>query len=103
MKRPNITAGEWSTAHEFPGCIIADPVEDSPRGKSAKIICRVQGSALPNYKTNLQFITAAPDMAKALEDCIQSLNRMPETEGAYKYTCISQAKAALIKAGYEFP
>jgi len=104
MKRPNITQEEWNTAHEFPGCVIAGKVEDSPRGKSAMIVCKVQGNRLATYKPNLQFIAAAPDMAKALEDCYAGLSALwaIHAKGAQNDT-LDAAKAALIKAGYEFP
>ncbi len=43
-------------------------------------------------------ISAAPDLLAALEDCLQSLERLPDRDGAYRVTCISQARAALNKA-----
>jgi hypothetical protein len=104
MKRPNITSGEWNVAHEFPGSIIAGTVEDSPRGKSAMVICRVQGNLLPTYKPNIQFIAAAPDMAKALEEIENMLAGHPEsgTGNTKVHYAMHAAKAALIKAGYSF-
>lgn len=34
-------------------------------------------------------------LATALRDCVQSLERLPDVEGAYRVTVIQQAKAAL--------
>jgi hypothetical protein len=101
MKRPNITPGDWQKDRRASLRICGD----NDRQVAA---C---GGRSPNTETeqteeendaNTRFIAAAPDMAKALEGCIQSLQHMPETDGAYKYTCIAQAKAALTKAGYTF-
>ena len=39
------------------------------------------------------------EMVTALRDCLQSLKRLPDAEGAYRVTCISQAEAALRKVG----
>lgn len=37
-------------------------------------------------------------LVEALEDCIQSLERLPNVDGAYRVTCIQQARAAIAKA-----
>lgn len=39
-------------------------------------------------------------MARALNDCYKSLSLLPDVDGAYRLTCMEQAKEALIKAGY---
>lgn len=101
MKRPNITTGEWEVQDSYTALFHNDLREETVyevNGREAG-----NSPAYATSETNARFIAAAPDMAKALEDCIQSLWRLPETEGAYKFTCIAQAKDALIKAGYEFP
>jgi len=97
MKRPNITPGDWRRN----SVAVHHDIHDVLSQEGATIAF-IPGKGI-HRKADGQFIAAAPDMAKALEDCIQSLDRMPETEGAYKFTCIAQAKAALIKAGYDFP
>lgn len=101
MKRPNITTGEWEVQDSYTALFHNDLREETVYEVSGR-----EAGNSPAYATNetdAQFIASAPDMAKALESCLQSLERMPETEGAYKFTCIAQAKTALIKAGYEFP
>jgi hypothetical protein len=109
MKRPNITPGEWNVAHEFPGSIIAGTVEDSPRGKSATVICRVQGNLLTTYKPNLQLIAAAPDMATVLEDCLPDWHADDDgtlangqIAGEISIGDMRAIKSALVKAGYTF-
>ncbi len=47
--------------------------------------------------------TAAPALLAALEDCLQSLERLPDNEGAYRVTCIQQARAAIAQAKGEQP
>jgi len=42
-------------------------------------------------------------MEAALRDCIQSLQRLPDTEGAWRATCIGQAMTALRKAREAWP
>lgn len=36
-----------------------------------------------------------PSVREALLDCIESLKRLPDVEGAYRATCIWQAELAL--------
>jgi hypothetical protein len=44
---------------------------------------------------------AFPGLVEALADCMESLKRLPDTEDAYRVTCIEQARQALeaAKAG----
>jgi hypothetical protein len=102
MKRPSITSGEWNVAREFPGSIIAGTIEDSPRGKSAMVVCRVQGNLLTTYKPNIQFIAAAPDMAKALERLLACPDLAFDAMEPESLEAMAEARAALIKAGYTF-
>lgn len=111
MKRPNITPGDWQTANDFPGCVISGQVEQSPRGKSAMVVCKVQGSCLPTYKANLAAIAAVPELLAALEEAqefIQTARQyFPKSiKNADRFklelTSASVSKA-LTKAGYEFP
>lgn len=37
----------------------------------------------------------AAALLKALEDAVESLERLPNVEGAYRQTCISQARAVI--------
>lgn len=45
-------------------------------------------------EANARLIAAAPELLSALKDCIESLERL----GAFRVTCIQQAKAAIKKA-----
>lgn len=47
---------------------------------------------------NAHLISSAPDLLSALEDCVESLSRLPDTDGAYRVTCLQQARAAIAKA-----
>ncbi len=42
-----------------------------------------------------RLIAHAPAMLDALRDCVASLERLPNTDGAYRQTCINQARAIL--------
>jgi hypothetical protein len=53
----------------------------------------------PQRKANVRLIAAAPDLLAALKDCVESLARMPDHDGAYRVTCLRQARAAISKAG----
>lgn len=46
-----------------------------------------------------RYQAAAYDLITAAKDALKSLERLPDTEGAFRVTCIQQLKAALIKAG----
>lgn len=49
-------------------------------------------------EANARLIAAAPTMYDALRDCLESLKRLPDVEGAYRVTCIWQAQTALAQA-----
>ena len=93
MKKPNITPGPWAATNVNGTYVVRD--------KSGRTVSENPGVTYTD-DANAQAIAALPDLLAALEGCLQSLERMPETEGAYKWTCIAQAKAALTKAGYTF-
>jgi hypothetical protein len=42
---------------------------------------------------------AAYDLVMAAKDALNSLQRLPDVDGAYRVTCIQQLKKALLKAG----
>ena len=44
-----------------------------------------------------QLFKAAPALLNVLRDCVESLSRLPNVDGAYRVTCIEQANA-LLKA-----
>jgi hypothetical protein len=95
MKRPKTSAAE-----RIAEILIPEGIDR--KGKPSRIATAYGSKTRAGLAELIDSETAAPDMAKALEGCIQSLQHMPETDGAYKYTCIAQAKAALTKAGYTF-
>ena len=37
------------------------------------------------------------ELVEALKDCTESLKRLPDTDGAYRVTCLQQARAVLAK------
>jgi len=41
---------------------------------------------------------ALPEVVKALEDCVNSLKRLEDKDGAYRVTCISEGEKALTLA-----
>jgi hypothetical protein len=43
-------------------------------------------------------LAAAPDLLAALEDALESLLHLKDAPGAYRVTCISQARAAIARA-----
>lgn len=43
-------------------------------------------------------MTTEITLKKALQDCIESLRRLDDKEGAYRQTCIKQAEQAIINA-----
>lgn len=45
-----------------------------------------------------RLFAASHDMLAALKDCVESLDRMPNVEGAYRATVKQQALAAIAKA-----
>jgi hypothetical protein len=117
MKRPNITPEDW----QFNGSTVfaLTPYRgDSP--KVAKLCpdginrfsCRVSadnseqsgGASQAEIDANAQFIAAALDMAKALEGLLTSplFLDLAANNGSV-FTHWAAAKAALSKAGYEFP
>ena len=104
MKRPNITPGDWQTANDFPGCVISGQVEQSPRGKSAMVVCKVQGSCLPTYKANLAAIAAVPELLAALEALVRESGRSMDDldSDVSSHRPLIAAYEALTKAGYEF-
>ena len=67
--------------------IHPEPVEGKPR-----CVAFVQDR---DY-TNL--LSAAPDLLAACEDALESLNRLPNVNGAFRVTCIAELKSAIAKA-----
>ena len=52
-----------------------------------------KGVAIDNVIIPL--LVAAPAMLEALRDCVESLERLPDTDGAYRQTCINQAQSII--------
>ena len=46
----------------------------------------------------LRAVNAHEALVEALADCVESLQRLPSVDGAYRITCLSQARAALERA-----
>jgi hypothetical protein len=85
------------TAHTpgpcFHGAIEVYPSNGPVPGKAR---CHRCGSWLtaPNDPVR----AAAPDLLAALEDAVESLSRLPNEDGAYRVTCITQGRVAIRKA-----
>ncbi len=96
MTPPQITPGTWETSSngtEWDVCAdnAGDMIADlSQCGNAAE------------QEANARAIAALPECLAALADCLESLSRLPDSEAAYRVTCISQARAALESAGYSF-
>ena len=57
----------------------------------------------PTVQANAHFIVTAANshqaLVDALTDALECLSRLPDADGAYRVTCISQARDALRQAG----
>jgi len=99
MKRPQITPGPWKEARKSHFCIVGNGgtfvADMRPSASTA-------GISTPRQEANARAIAAIPALLEALEDCLQSLQRLPDSPDAYRATCIFQAREALRLAGYEF-
>lgn len=110
MKKPNITE-EWrlGSFEESGGydCMTAavkiGPATLDGHTYGQKPCESMTPDAMAKMLADARFIAAAPDMAKALEDCYAGLSALwaIHAHGAQNDT-LDAAKAALIKAGYEF-
>lgn len=50
-------------------------------------------------RANPRYRDAAYDLVLAAKDALNSLQRLPDVDGAYRASCIEGLKAALLKAG----
>ncbi len=64
-------------------------------GKHIAHIATWGGSPDPEADANARLIAQAPAMLDALRDCVESLSRLPNVDGAYRVTVLSQARAIL--------
>ena len=87
------TPGPWAVGVSSPDVPGALCIRDSKGWGIAH--CFGVGS-----KTNADaaLIATAPDLLAALKDCAESLARLPDIEGAYRATCLAEARAAIRKA-----
>ena len=90
MKRPNITPGEWHVGTK-PG-----PIVYGPNGEQVT----AENLMLPDEenKANARAIAALPDLLSALEGLMQD-KYLADPINAER---MAPARAALLKAGYEF-
>ena len=75
----------WSVASEDWGGIVTR-------------ICYPDPKVDTSAEADARLIAAAPDLLAALSDCLESLSRMPGSPGAYRITCMTQARTAIAKA-----
>jgi hypothetical protein len=99
MKRPNITPGPWRT--DRAGVNVIDPKE-----KAEYVLCHCHESRLTVIEANARAIAALPDLLAALESLHRlatiQLSQGANLDGLTNCTALAAARAALIKAGYEF-
>lgn len=101
MKLPEITSGDWlpcgagTLLHPVTGAPIStEVIEAQGFGRIGEWY-----DYSNEAPANIQAIRAVPQLLAALNDCLESMSRMPDTDGAFRVTCIQQARAALIAAG----
>lgn len=89
------TPGPWRSkatgrngAHPFG---IYGPVHPADGGDYAPI-------AETRYESDARLIAAAPELLAALKDCLQTLQRLPNVEGAWRLTCLKEVEWAIRKA-----
>ena len=99
MKRPNITPQKWKT-RTSKGAVFVSRAEGHAVGIPMDV-CRVWQSS--HTAANAQFIAAAPVMAKALERLLACPDLAFDAMEPESLEAMAEARAALIKAGYEFP
>jgi hypothetical protein len=51
--------------------------------------------AMFNDEKDAKTFAVSQKLVEALNDCIESLKRLPDVDGAYRVTCIQQAQALL--------
>ena len=64
----------------------------------AYTVAGVGGIGKEETRANARIIASAPALLGALKDCVESLERLPDLDGAYRQTCINQARAAIALA-----
>jgi hypothetical protein len=90
------TPGPWDvyagTMIEREGMLLATVPESSQ-------MCPPDGRDMFwETRANARLIAAAPELLEALEDCVESLSRLRNADGAYRVTCLQQVRAAIAKA-----
>ncbi len=99
----NHTPGPWQLGKNGDQCARNHAICSGP-----VVIAKVYGRGYPagegwspESEADAAFIVRAcnshEELLAALEDCIESLSRLPNLDGAYRITCIAQAQAALTK------
>jgi len=80
-------------------------VEHTPESASVRIDedCLISGAYLGGESdtltvANARLIAAAPELLESAKDALESLKRLPNTEGAYRITVIQELQAAIAKA-----
>ena len=84
--------------------IRADQLKYAEDGRThnQQSLARVYGDGIlypsnPERLANAEVMAAAPELLAALLDCVECLYRLPDTPGAFRVTCLSQARAAIAK------
>jgi|SRR5689334_18850044 len=104
---PNVThaPGPWSYAPTGPVMEgYEQPFGIANLGESFSLIAGVFGDGpggRPQAEANARLIASAPALLSALRDCAEALSRLPDVDGAYRATCLHQARAAIAAATQE--
>lgn len=93
MKKPDITAGDWRLG------IKPGPYIYGDNGTQVAACDMITNFAIENI-ANSKAIAALPQCLNALNDAYESLSRLKDAEGAFRITAMSQARTALLAAGY---
>lgn len=80
------------------GIVIANESAYASGAASVTTVPRIRSE----YESNAALLAHSPaallKCVEALEDCVESLSRLPDADNAYRVTCLNQARAALAFA-----
>jgi hypothetical protein len=99
-KRGNPHYHQWWIESDTRKCVavLEVPYLALPPIKHEPSVIIEHTETVREVEANACLIAAAPELLQVLKDCLQSLERLPDVDGAYRVTCISEAKQAIAKA-----
>lgn len=96
-EKTNYTTGPWRI-EEHGGTAYILPQIGNDGACITSVFIKGNGQNRSKNLANALLIVAAPELLAALEDCVESLSRLPDREGAWRVTSLHQARAAIAKA-----